>query len=271
MLAYIISFCYNGALLVSAVIVLLCICLFIFQDKMIYQPNPVTINLPTPDMNPEGYRNPMDRGMAYEDVYVRTSDNLRIHLWLIRRPEADAPTIIYFHGNAGNIGFRLDVYEQIYKNVKANVIAASYRGYGYSEGKPNELGIYLDADAIIEYALHCGVNPKKIVLFGASLGGAVTIYSAQKNKEIAGIILENTFTSMADLVDHLMPKVALFKSLILRNYWPSILRIPSITCPILFIAGVKDELIPHTHMLKLFEAAQSSYKEMVFFYLVPSN
>jgi abhydrolase domain-containing protein 13 len=71
---------------------------------------------------------------------------------------------------------------------------------------------------------------------------------------------------MPELVDHLMPKVAVFKSLILRNYWPSIARINEIRCSILFIAGLKDELIPHAHMLKLHEAAVNTpYKEIVIF------
>ena len=165
-------------------IVLICILLYIFQDKMIFQPNPITINLPTPDLNPEGYRNPLERNIPYEDVYITTSDNIKIHTWLMKRPEPSAATIIYFHGNAGNLGFRLDVYEQIYNMVKVNVLAVSYRGYGYSEGKPNENGIYRDTDAVINYALNCQINPKRIFLFGASLGGAVSIYAAQKFKEV---------------------------------------------------------------------------------------
>ena len=68
---------------------------------------------------------------------------------------------------------------------------------------------------------------------------------------------------MPDLVDHLMPKIAIFKSLILRTYWSSLVRIPHVECGILFIAGAKDELVPHNHMLKLYEAATSSTKEMV--------
>ena len=68
---------------------------------------------------------------------------------------------------------------------------------------------------------------------------------------------------MPDLVDNLMPKVAPFKSLILRNYWPSLTRIEHVNCGILFIAGVKDELIPHSHMLKLYEQAKTPLKELV--------
>lgn len=183
MLDYIISFLYNGSLLFAGVIIILCISLYFFQDKMIYQPNPITINLPTPDLNPEGYRNPQERGIPYEDVYLTTEDNLVIHCWLLKR-EDPCPLIIYFHGNAGNLGFRLDIYEQIYKNVKVNILAVSYRGYGYSEGKPSEQGIYRDADAVIKYALSGKVNSTKIILFGASLGGAVAIYAAQKYKEV---------------------------------------------------------------------------------------
>ena len=175
---------YNGSIMLAGLIVLICVCLYLFQDKMIYQPNPVTINLPTPDLNPPNYRNPLERGIPYEDVYLKTSDNLKIHAWLMKRPETNAPTIIYFHGNAGNLGFRLDVYEQIYRDIKVNVLAVSYRGYGYSEGKPSEEGIYRDADAAVSYAFSSDLNPKRIYVFGASLGGAVAIYCASKYKEV---------------------------------------------------------------------------------------
>ena len=102
----------------------------------------------------------------------------------MKRPETNAPTIIYFHGNAGNLGFRLDVYEQIYRDIKVNVLAVSYRGYGYSEGKPSDEGIYRDADAAVSYAFSSDLNPKRIYVFGASLGGAVAIYCASKYKEV---------------------------------------------------------------------------------------
>lgn len=184
MLDYIGSSIYNLSLVIAGLIVTALVCLYLFQDKMIYQPNPITVNLPTPDLNPPGYRNPAERNIPYEDVYITTSDNIKIHTWLMKRPESNAATIIYFHGNAGNLGFRLDIYEQLYKSIKVNVLAVSYRGYGFSEGKPSELGIYIDTDAIIKYILGSQVNPKRIYLFGASLGGAVAIYAAHKYKEV---------------------------------------------------------------------------------------
>jgi abhydrolase domain-containing protein 13 len=75
--------------------------------------------------------------------------------------------------------------------------------------------------------------------------------------------LENTFTSLPELVDHLMPKVAYLKKFVLRNYWPTLERISQLECKVLFIAGVKDELIPHEHMLRLFAATKEGNKEMV--------
>ena len=94
-------------------------------------------------------------------------------MWVMKRPEVDATTIISFHGNAGNIGFRLDIYEDIYKGVKVNVNAASYFGYGFSEGKPTEMGLYLDCRSIVQYELNCCIH-----LFTVSLGGGVIIYAA---------------------------------------------------------------------------------------------
>ncbi|OMJ93573.1 hypothetical protein SteCoe_3408 [Stentor coeruleus] len=256
------SWIYNLFVMFSIFVILIAVVLYFYQDKMIYQPNPVMINLPTPDLNPEGYRNPGERGIPYQDEFIQTSDGFRIHAWFMKRPEQDAATIIYFHGNAGNLGFRLDIYETLYKTVKTNVLAVSYRGYGYSEGKPNEIGLNLDSEAVMKHIFDSSVNKNKIFVFGASLGGAVAIYVAQKFPNIRGIMIENTFTSLPELVDHLMPKIAWMKSLILRNYWPSIQRLPFVNCKILFIAGVKDELIPHAHMLELYKIAKDEQKEI---------
>ena len=91
----------------------------------------------------------------------------------------------------------------------------AYRGYGDSEGTPSEEGLKLDAEATLEYALSRGdINKDKIIIFGISLGGAVAIQLCMGNSKVQGMIVENTFTSIADMVDHLMPLVSRFKTYI---------------------------------------------------------
>lgn len=121
----------------------------------------------------------------------------------------------------------------MYNALKVNVLIVGYRGYGHSEGKPNEEGLELDAEAILEYALnHKEINKNRVFIFGRSLGGAVGIQLVEKvQHKVLGLILENTFTSIPDMVDSIFPFLKLFKGLILRMYWPSLERIPNIRVP----------------------------------------
>lgn len=264
MIEVITSFLYYSLLLVVGSVIILCLCFYIFQDKIIYQPNSMSENLRTPNLNPEGFRNPAERGIQYEDIYITTSDSLSIHSWLMKRPEPCAPLLIFFHGNSGNLGFRLELLEKIYKEVKVSILAVSYRGYGFSNGKPSEQGLYNDAEAIIKYSLDSGLGKNQLFIYGESLGGSLAIYTAQKFKEIKGIAIENTFTSIPDFIKHTMPKLFFLTKILLYNNWSSIGKISQLNCKILFIAGKKDEVVPHDHMLKLYEAAHT-IKDIVIF------
>src|SRR3989338_1302459 len=83
---------------------------------------------------------PRQRGLDFEDVFLRTKDNLLINGWLLKHPRS-AATMLYFHGNAGNIADRLDKVLDFY-NLGLNVFIIDYHGYGKSQGKPYERGIY---------------------------------------------------------------------------------------------------------------------------------
>lgn len=175
---------YSLVYYVSIGVVLLGIGLYFFQDKLIYQPNPMALNLPTPAHNPPKYKNPSERGMQYEDIYLTTCDGVRIHCWFIKHPTPKA-TIVFFHANAGNIGLRMDNFEQLYNNLEVSIFVVSYRGYGYSDGKPSEIGIMRDADATISYVFNqLPVDRTTVFIFGRSLGGAVAIYIASKYTDL---------------------------------------------------------------------------------------
>lgn len=253
-------------IIAGSIIIIACVFLYLMQNKMIYMPNPPTIDSQSPNTNPQGYRNPSERGLTYTDVSLLTEDQVKIHGWLVNasvaKPAArHAPTIMFFTENAGNIGFRLDTVQQFVEELHFNVFILSYRGYGDSEGSPSEEGLQADVRAAVRYIFEeAPVDTSKIFLFGRSLGGAAAIYAASQMRafRFSGVILENTFTSIDELVDHLMPKIAWFKGLILRNHWTSIRRIQALTCPIMFVSGRNDELVPASQMDQLHAAASSA-------------
>ncbi len=154
-----------------------------------------------------------------------------------------------------------------------NILIVGYRGYGYSEGTPTEEGLMIDSEAILDFILNKRdsevskyVNVNNVYVFGRSLGGAVALYIVDKLKpEIKGLIIENTFLSMDDMVDNIFPYLRIFKKWMLRNYWPSKERIANINLPILFLMSELDELVPFQHMQILYDLSKNSvYKQKVY-------
>jgi len=228
----------------------------------------------TPSQNPPTYRDPAEHSMLYENVYFTTSDGVKLHAWFIHQPEPQChPTIVFFHANAGNMGFRLANLKQLYESLHVNILITSYRGYGESEGSPSEDGLILDAQAAWQYiSLRADVNQDAIVCFGRSLGGAVTIaLAAEHTDKMRGVVLENTFTSISDLVDTLFPLLRVFKHQILRLRWESIKRIPKVSVPILFISGGMDEVVPKVHMQNLHAAAAAVGAESKKWFFCPEG
>jgi hypothetical protein len=229
------------------------------QEGMLYHPCVPSEKYRYPKNMPAGYRNPMENGMEYKDVWITTKDKVKLHAWFVKanpNPRL-CRTLIFFHGNAGNIGSRLPNIEILVKQLKTNVLILAYRGYGDSEGKPSEEGLKLDAEATLEYALEDDeIDNDRIFIFGRSLGASVGArLGSYKSNYLKGIILENGFTSIADMVDHLMPLVARFKFLIQRLFYPTLKYVKEITCPILIVRGVKDEIVPSFHGTDLYNAA----------------
>lgn len=250
--------------------------LYFKQDALLYHPE--VGNMPRyPDRNPRGYRSPAEYQIPHEDLRIVCEDGVSLHAWLMLRGKngsssSSTPTIIFFHANAGNMGFRLPNGIQMLRRLEVNVLMVEYRGYGRSDPvSPCEKGLKLDGKAALRFAQnHPDIDPTNIFLFGRSLGGAVTFATAQYAQEnsngrgandilpLKGVIVENTFTSIPDMVDHLMPFIAKFKSLILAIGWKSSAIVPTLSCPVLYLAGNRDELVPHSQMLKLHELTKRS-------------
>lgn len=188
----------------------------------------------------------------YEEMMLPTSDGETLSAYLIRpanKSLAQPVTILMFHGNAGNIGHRVPIAKVLANEYHCTVLQLEYRGYGLSTGIPTEPGLVIDAQTGLDYIRsRSDLDKSKIVVYGQSIGGAVAIDLVSKNQhagDIAGLILENTFLSIAKMIPSVMP-AAKYLTPLCHEYWRSELAIPKITdVPILFLSGLKDEIVPY--------------------------
>ena len=211
---------------------------------------------------PEGDWDPGRWGLRFEDVYFNAADGPRLHGWYLppgaaggegSDAAADAPTILFSHGNAGHIGDRLHNVRLLVEHVPCHLLIYDYRGYGRSEGRPTEKGLVADAEAAYD-TLAARVPGARRFLFGRSLGGAVTVALAA-TRPADGVILESTFTSIRDMASALMPVVPGF---IVPDAFPSERTIAGLRAPLLVFHGERDELVPFDHGRRLVAAATSA-------------
>ena len=206
---------------------------------------------------------PSDLGLEYEDVYFETSDGVKLHGWYV--PGADDPSagsgqaacVVWFHGNAGNIGHRVYNLALMRSRVGASVFLFDYRGYGRSEGSPSEPGLYLDAEAAIEQAkLKCGVGDENIVLFGRSLGGAIAVEMATR-RPFRSVVVESAFTSVKQMASVSNRIISRFLPwfVVLKARYDNLAKIPRALSPVLIVHGDADTTVPHRMGLALYEAA----------------
>ena len=192
---------------------------------------------------------PGDLGLEFRDIYFKAADGIRLHAWFLPAP-GDGPTLLFCHGNAGNISHRLDNIAQL-NRLGLSVFAFDYRGYGLSEGKIGEQGFYADAEAALARVRELA-RGGSVIVFGRSLGGAAAVYLAA-NFPVNALVLESTFTNLADMAKTLLPLPG--KQAWLAERFNSLGRIKSISAPLLFFHGDADDLVPHELGRRLFEAA----------------
>jgi fermentation-respiration switch protein FrsA (DUF1100 family) len=228
--------------LLSLLFVVITLYLYFNQTNLIHLPD-----LPSRRLDATPYQ----MGLNFESVELRTEDGVKLHGWFIPH-EAPRATLLFFHGNAGNISHRLESLA-LFNDLGLAVFIIDYRGYGNSEGKPSELGIYKDAQAAWRYLTKTrGVPEKKILLFGRSLGGAIAAYTAAK-KNAMGVVLESTFTSVPDMAAELYPWLPARR--LARYYYNTLERMEAINSPIMVVHSRHDEIIPFNHGRELFERA----------------
>ncbi|RFF27032.1 alpha/beta hydrolase [Wenzhouxiangella sp. 15181] len=194
---------------------------------------------------------PAQIGLPYRDVTLSTEDGETLHGWWLPHDQPRA-TLLFFHGNAGNISHRLDSLK-IFHELGLQVFIIDYRGYGQSSGKPSEAGVYRDAQAAWNWLTETeGVRPENIILFGRSLGGAVASRLAGR-VEAAGLIVESTFTSAPDIGAELYWWLPV--RLLSRLEFNAADHIRRTDLPILIVHSLEDEIIPVEHGRRLYKIA----------------
>ena len=209
---------------------------------------------------------PAELGLRYEDVFFRTADGVELHGWSVPlalakggqttalRPEEGAVvTILYCHGNAGNISHRVEI-AKMFNERKMNFFIFDYRGFGKSKGWPTEKGTYLDAQAAYDYLVgRQDIDRNRIVIFGKSLGAAIAIDLASKVK-VAALISESSFTSTRDMARAIYPLLSFW--FFLGHNYNAYTRIAKIDAPKLIIHSRDDEIVPFSQGQRLFAKAK---------------
>ena len=210
------------------------------EDRFIFHPDHVTD------------RDPSHIGLRFEDVFFTTQDGLRLHGWFIPHQEARA-TLVWFHGNAGNISDRLLNIKLLHDRIETNIFIFDYRGYGRSEGTASEKGTYLDGEAAIKYLLgRDDAGVRRLILFGRSLGAAVAAEMAIRFNSL-GLILESPFVSIREMARAIFPSLPI--AWLLRTRYDTMEKVRLIKTPILVLHGDRDATVPFAQGKKVFEIA----------------
>jgi len=228
------------ALLISLLgaYVALGVVLFVFQHRVVYFPEKTMVGTPH------------DIQLSYDAVYFKTEDQVELFGWHVPAPNSRG-TILFCHGNAGNISNRLD-YLEIFHRLGLSTFLFDYRGFGLSAGAPTEEGTYLDAEAAWGFLVdRKGLQPNRIVVYGESLGGPVAANLAVKHRPGA-LILASTFTSIPDLGTELYP---LFPVRLLSRFrYDTVEYVHRVLCPALVIHSPDDEIVPFRQGREIYNA-----------------
>ena len=200
-------------------------------------------------------RTPGDAGVEYEDAFFTTSDGVRLHGWFV--PSQGDTTLVWFHGNAGNISHRLENLLILRRSLGLDIFIFDYRGYGMSEGSPSEKGMYRDAEAALEYVSSRSTpgGDRRLVLFGRSLGAAVAVEMATRH-EVDAVVLESPFTSVRRMAGRAYPFLpSALLTAPLRSRFDSLSKIGRVHSPLLVLHGDMDDIVPFEEGRTLYAAA----------------
>jgi len=218
-----------------------------FEDSYIYYPTR------------EIEHTPATYGLKFQDIHLTTEDGVALHGWLI--PHAKARfTLLHFHGNAGNISHRLQLYEKWHR-MGLSIFAIEYRGYGRSEGTPSETGFYMDARAAWRELVKTQKIPaSQIIIAGRSLGCAVASKLATE-VAAASLTLETPFTNISDMAEEHYPWMLPLRFLA-RTRFDTLQHISQVQTPVMIISAEEDELAP-AKMSEYIYAAANEPKQLI--------
>eukprot|EP00179_Madagascaria_erythrocladioides_P024063 CAMPEP_0198331458 /NCGR_PEP_ID=MMETSP1450-20131203/17598_1 /TAXON_ID=753684 ORGANISM="Madagascaria erythrocladiodes, Strain CCMP3234" /NCGR_SAMPLE_ID=MMETSP1450 /ASSEMBLY_ACC=CAM_ASM_001115 /LENGTH=338 /DNA_ID=CAMNT_0044035831 /DNA_START=1 /DNA_END=1014 /DNA_ORIENTATION=- len=252
------------------------VCGYVFQNHLLYIPSlpqaPRHVMFQPAQFQWHGEQ------ADYVNVPLTAADGTRLHAWFFR-VSADAgvarqrPTFVFYHSNAGNLSHRVPNIRMLMERLRVNVFILSYRGYGQSAGEPSERGLVLDGHAALDYCLsgeRAEIDPRKLVLFGRSLGCCVAIaVAAERSADVRAVVVENPFTSIDEMIDVvLVPMVPPIKyvKFLSKNKWDQLAAIARVRAPLLVVSSALDEIVPAHMHARLHDAAkQSEHREMHVF------
>lgn len=216
-----------------------CLLLTALQAKLIYFPS-------------RGYdQTPADVGLDFEQVSLTSADGVRVVAWYVPH-ESPRATVLFLHGNAGNIADRIGALK-IFHDLGCDSLILDYRGYGESEGSPSEEGTYLDAVAAFDHLTATrGIPAERIVVLGRSLGGGIATELATRRTPGA-LVIDSSFTRIADVGKRMFPFLPV--NLIVSIEYDSAAKVQKLSCPKLFFHATDDSLIPIEIGRKLYESA----------------
>jgi len=216
------------------------ILLFLMQSRLVYFPSREIVCTPA------------DIRLQYDDITMKTSDGLNLNAWFVPA-KVPTGTVLFCHGNGGNISYSLDVVENLNK-LNLNVLIFDYRGYGKSEGVSTENGTYTDAETAYRWLIKDKNIPEnEIIVMGRSLGAAIAANLAKKNNP-GLLILESAFSSTPDVAARQYP---IFPVKLLCHYkYRTAEYVKDIKCPVLVVHSPEDEIIPYSNGKKIFSSAR---------------
>ncbi|MBN2401912.1 MAG: alpha/beta hydrolase [Spirochaetes bacterium] len=202
---------------------------------------------------------PSDIDLNFESIRLKTKDDTIIIGWWIPSDQAKG-VVLYSHGNSGNISHCLEII-QIFNKLSLSVFIYDYRGYGESEGEPSEMGTYMDSEAAWLYLVNeRGIERRKIIIFGRSLGGSISAWLA--DSYTPGIlIIESSFRSLTDVSHDRYPWFP--GKLIFGDSYSTYRHLQKIKCPVLIIHSKDDEISPFSQGEKIFHAANEPKELLV--------
>ena len=227
-----------SSIIIAYIVVIIFV--YFYQRNLLYHPSENNYQNDTIQFN-------------YKEIFIKVNDEIKLKSWIIDKDLKNFKTLVFFHGNAGDLSNRIYKLNELDK-LNINILLISWRGFSGNEGYPTEKNLYEDAEAAIKWLNKKKVSNSQIILYGESLGTGVAVEIASKNN-FNSIILESPFTSIENSAKIYYPYLPV--KFLLKDRYDSISKIKKINSPILIMHGRKDDIVPFFMGKKLFEKANS--------------